>query len=299
MRQPCFLAQDNWKTVPWALNPASKNQQNLLTDILVDIPTLLETYDAQYKESGEKQQFGNGCDLLSRIDATLFSLCCWRYTWELLNPNAAYETTPPPTDGGTRLVPNRLYFHTYKDAANIQLYNAILIFLIDLLDRLSPPTAKMDSILQRSALHAAKVSSYHLTLSPTNTAPLCLPHTVLSSFEPAIEIIRAFEFQIHKAAQNVSSNLFFLFPLGIAGEVLKKKEEYRSWIQTLLNTSRFTKGYAAGRNNWFGDNYKGELQIRSRNNSKEIIPVRHTEWKTERDFRYRRAAFLAGVSSTS
>ena len=33
-RTPLFLAEERWKTIPWALDPNSKNRQNQLTDIL-------------------------------------------------------------------------------------------------------------------------------------------------------------------------------------------------------------------------------------------------------------------------
>jgi hypothetical protein len=301
VRQPCFLAEDDWKTIPWALDPASKSQQNILTDILVDVPALLAAYDAQYQEPGEKQQWNNDYDLLTRVGTSLFSLYCWRYAWELLNPNAAYETAPPPTIANTRLEPNYLHFHKYEDGANIQLYNAILLFLLNLLDRLSPSTATIATILQTTAIHAAEVSSYDIGTSSTNTSPLLLPHTVLDSVKPAIEIIRAFEYQILNRTENMSSNLFFLFPLGIAGEALQDQKEYWAWIRILLDTSSATTPYAAGRNKWFGNYDEAKLKARRDNirKEKEMSTVGDAGQETGQDFQYRRAVFLAGVSSTS
>jgi hypothetical protein len=44
-RSPTFLARHEWKTIPWSVNPSSKDLGQHLLDHFADIPTLLAQFD--------------------------------------------------------------------------------------------------------------------------------------------------------------------------------------------------------------------------------------------------------------
>jgi hypothetical protein len=164
----------------------------------------------------------------------------------MLNPNAAYETIPPTVPSQPRVVPRRLHFGTYSQAAEILLYNAVHMWLIGLLLRLAPDDT---TTILNTATAAAHDANF-----PTSSFPrgcLRLPDDIASLRDPAIEIVRAFEFQMMNPEANRESSLFFLFPLGIAWTVLEQEPEYRRWIRDMLDEREVTKGYAIGRNVWY------------------------------------------------
>jgi hypothetical protein len=252
MRRPCFFAEEEWKTVPWALDPESKSQQNHLTDILVDVPGLLAEDEARK----EHDSLAIRVHLRERVQRTLFALYCWRYKWELANPDAVWETTPVPSIAKSRVIQPYLNFKIHEQAAEIQLYNVILLFLLGLFSGLAGPEVPPFDLLYETAVVAAKASNYPIstpgpgtsTLVQGTTTPLDLPHDDITCRTAAVEIIRAFEFQMTDL-NSTTSSLYFIFPLGTAYEVLKEDPEYRAWMRTLLDAAPVTNKYvAAGRN---------------------------------------------------
>ncbi|KAF2472043.1 uncharacterized protein BDR25DRAFT_17757 [Lindgomyces ingoldianus] len=248
-RQPLFLDQEPWKSIPWALDPSTKSQQNHLVDILVHIPGFLAS-DSKLQECPDA---GGISSLLHHIKSRLYTLYVWRYEWDVFNPSAAWETTPPSPSSIPRVVPKKLHFQTHTQAAEILLYNAVHMWLLSLLFRLSPhdPTVPTSTILT-TALTASTLFPLPASSSPS---PLQPPAAVLSLRDIAIEICRCFEYQMESPQSHRSSSLFFLFPLGMAWPVLEKEERYRDWIRGMLDSSDVTRGYAIGRNVWFSNYY--------------------------------------------
>lgn len=193
----------------------------------------------------------------------MFVLYCWRYTWETLNPGAAYETKPTSTTEKPPWIEKGLHFHSHERAAEIQLYNATQLFLLGLIERLSPNEGQMTTIPQQTALLAATASNYPIAIFSSNPdQPLQLPNEITTIRDPAIEIARIFEFQMDVPSRNRESNLFFLFPLGIAWEVMKEEEQYKGWMKEILDKSPITSGYAIGRNRWFGKYYLPKVRFK-------------------------------------
>ncbi|KAF2120760.1 hypothetical protein BDV96DRAFT_641417 [Lophiotrema nucula] len=269
-RQRLFLEEQEWKVIPWDLKPFSKTQQNYLVDILVDVPGLLQ--DATKLQGQGDQQVDE--ELLSRVKARLYALYHWRFTWELLNPNAAYEVMSPPEARKKRVIPRKLFCQNHGQGAEILLYNAIYIFLFELLQRLSPDTVS-DVILAvtETAAHDAGFS---------DTAPrgiLKLPDEVRDSRDLAIEICRTFEYKMLDPNKLDGSNLFFLFPLGIAWPVLVDEEDYRAWMVDMLDSTPVTKGYAIGRQwGWIRRSTTPEQARSGKGTSGLPITVRPSLW---------------------
>lgn len=262
-RKPLFLAKEEWKTIPWALDPSSKNEQNHIMDIFVDIPGFLAEDDARQDNADEAIRV----ELLARVKSKLFDLYCWRYRWELTNDDAAYETPTTAEEAKFRVITQRLQVKSYEKAAEMQLYNTVQLALLGLLTRLCPQATTSASY--NTAVSAARATAFPLSAA---SPVLQLPHTIGSMRDPAVEIVRTFEFQMTTPDRNKESNLFFLFPLGLAWEVLKDEEQYRLWIRTMLDQTPVTSGYAVGRNRWFGKYYAPKDGVtKAQNRSGEIM----------------------------
>ncbi|KAF2804810.1 uncharacterized protein BDZ99DRAFT_143497 [Mytilinidion resinicola] len=235
-RQRTFLEQEGWCSIPWALDAASKSQQNHLVDILVTVPGFLED-DAKLRhiEDPEVKQ-----SLLDRVRTQLANLYSWRWAWDAANTGAVWEVCPSPSPAiAPRAVDKTLHFSSHVLASEISLYNAVLMWLLGLLWRLDPFAS--------------------FPLSPVSETrprgPILLPHQVHSLRDPAIEICLTFEFQMRDASHSRDSALFFLFPLGQAWTALESEAAFRDWIRSMLDKSTVTRGYAIGRNAWFGNYY--------------------------------------------
>ncbi|OCL03880.1 hypothetical protein AOQ84DRAFT_442428 [Glonium stellatum] len=245
-RQRTFLEQEKWQTIPWALGPPSKSQQNHLVDILAMVPGFLED-DAKL---GQLEDLVLRQDLLCRLKCQLQRLYRWRWKWEELNPNAAQEETPStPLTNKPRVVEKTLYFSAHLQATEIMLYNAVLLWLLGLLWRLEPLDGS--TTVEAAAAAAADIS----IPVDVSAVTLHLPGQAISLRDPAIEICRVFEFQIANMENSKDSALFFLFPLGLAWSVLEQEAPFREWIRGMLDSSRVTRGYAIGQNLWGFGNY--------------------------------------------
>ena len=78
-----------------------------------------------------------------------------------------------------------------------------------------------------------------------------LPGDFSSLYEPAQEICRVFEFQLLNVSHCRESALFWLFPLGLASKVLEEDDQdWTRWIKEMLDTSKITKGYGTGNNQY-------------------------------------------------
>lgn len=121
-----------------------------------------------------------------------------------------------------------MMFSSFSTAAEICLYNAVLLCLLGLVWTLKPPTERTPSP------------------SPPSSYPLYLPGDVSSLTEPAVEICRAFEYQLLHSTNISDSVLFWLFPLGLASKVLEDDPTMMRWIRSMLERSQATRNYGTG-----------------------------------------------------
>lgn len=227
-----FLEQPVWLTEPWAeIGAANKSFQNQLVDILVHIPGFLQ--DQAHLEQAHSAELKG--DLIRRIEFQIERIYQWRWRWEASNTNSVWEADPemlPAEYLATHFRPIRsfLVFSSFSQATELSLYNAVLLCLLGLLWTLKPPDDR--------------------TPSPptTPTTPLNLPGDVESLTQPAVEICRAFEYQLMHVKNSRDSALFWLFPLGLASRVLEDDSDMMLWIKTMLETSQVTRGYGTGTN---------------------------------------------------
>ncbi|KAL4946562.1 hypothetical protein BDV06DRAFT_87285 [Aspergillus oleicola] len=76
-RAPSFLAQEEWKTIPWAAGTTSKNILHYLLDLAVEVPTLLSRYD--------DLQAGINANILSNHEKTVKQAALWNGVRDVTN----------------------------------------------------------------------------------------------------------------------------------------------------------------------------------------------------------------------
>ncbi|KEF60528.1 uncharacterized protein A1O9_02089 [Exophiala aquamarina CBS 119918] len=227
-----FLEQSIWLTEPWAeIGAANKSFQNQLVDVLVHLPGFLQDQDQLEQAQSAKLK----SDLVRRIEFQIERISQWRWRWEASNVNMVWEAEPEmlPEDyvlAHFRPIRSFLVFSSCSQATELSLYNAVLLCLLALLWTLTPPDDLPPSPV------------------PAPTTPLALPGDVESLTQPAIEICRAFEYQLTHIRNSRDSALFWLFPLGLASRVLEDDTSMMLWIKTMLETSQVTRGYGTGGN---------------------------------------------------
>ena len=250
-----FLEQAEWLSEPWATcGETNKTAQNRLVDILVHIPGFLQ--DQAQLEQVPSEHFR--LDLIQRIEYQIAKAHNWRWQWEEMNPDVAWEVEPETLSTEQILTQRRpirkvLLFSSFSKATELCLYNAVLLFLLGLLWTLKPPA--MDS---PEAIRLSQSSLY-------------MPGDVDSLVEPAVEICRAFEYQLLQVKHSHDSALFWLFPLGMASRALEDNFEYIAWIKDMLDASQVTRGYGTSGNTYGFGLYKLPTIRRRRSPERPMI----------------------------
>lgn len=222
-RKRCFLERPEWKTIPWALDPSSKDSTSYLLDILCDMPGLME--DAEFLRSTQSmEELGRKHKLLSsNILSHLRTLSRWRHAWGNQNPNACYET---PTTDNTSLFSTVLYYNSIGLANDITTYNAVLLLLQRLGSQVIGPTFD------------PSIPATHL---PTHT-----DQTPLDPQAIATEICRSAEYHLLPIWKNTGS-FSLLFPLRVAYTAFNVESKEAGWLRLLMKKIADSSGLEISR----------------------------------------------------
>lgn len=233
-RQRSLLEQDHWRTVPWALDSSAQSAQSRLVNILIFVPGFLEDDTRLDREF----DFALHQDLVQRLKFQLEQLFKWRWRWEGENLHAAWEEESDQE----ALIGRAIHFATLPQAVEIMTYNSVLIWILGLLWKLDP--LNIYSIIMVAAGHTQDPSSCRYT----TLGPLHLPGEAIQLRDVAVEICKAFDFQIRNIKDKAVSSLFFLMPIGLAWSALEHEEEWKRFISEGLASSHVTRGYQTGKN---------------------------------------------------
>ncbi|KAK5231757.1 hypothetical protein LTR47_007160 [Exophiala xenobiotica] len=274
-----FLEQSVWIDEPWSVcGQENKSSQNQLVDILAYVPGFLEDQarlDEQWPRPSTSEGFRFRLDLVQRIEYQVARLYNWRWHWEEINPHSVWEVDPEIMPSHhffaahrPRRIRNTLIFSSFSKAIEISLYNAVLLCLLGLLWSLQTPIDDDGNDDEDSPSSSSPLQEL-LSQTTSTSTPLHLPGTVDSLIEPAIEICRAFEFQllnVKNTSTSTSTALFWLFPLGLASKVLEDNatREYMAWIKDMLDSSQITRGYGTTGQNTAGFGFYKFPQINRR-----------------------------------
>ncbi|KAJ9137097.1 transcriptional regulatory protein moc3 [Pleurostoma richardsiae] len=308
-RRRLFLEGAQWRSIPWALDANGKSHQSELLDIFVTVPGMLEdlsllkdgvhttTAFSQASPASASSNFSDTTTyaspvdtsllsdaLLPRITAELESLYRWRWRWQALHGHEVVVDTarsPRPTNGpaerllgpiGSSRRSGVLRFVRPAAAAEIALYNAVLMWLLALLWRVK--TLGAGEVIEICARRAAgtggrssRTAAEQAAVLPQQASfePLRRPGAAVSVRDPAVEICAVFGWQArhhgHASSGEEEPTYMYLFPVGMAVSVLDcdavGEEADREWARELMKvypvTSGSTKEGGSSPGSRFGD----------------------------------------------
>ncbi|KAI3335297.1 hypothetical protein F4824DRAFT_465337 [Ustulina deusta] len=282
-RKRVFLDNPAWHTGPYALAPRSKAPQSYLLDILASVPGLLEDHHGFEQMLSQNHHLAfsapdradAGCcfediatsrsHMTNRVVAKLESLFVWRLHWQVaFGSDVWVEKTPSVESLARRNAPaaaanrhDKLRFSRPGAAADIALYNAVLMWLLALINELEPPRAQF---LIQSCAYQAMMSMPDVAFAFTPGAaatglaelPSCEPLRCVGSTtrvrDAAMEICRVFEWQSanHASTTPSETNFVYMFPIGLALCVLDAEPDTRGWIRAMLDANALTRDYGVG-----------------------------------------------------
>ncbi|RFU27315.1 hypothetical protein B7463_g9035, partial [Scytalidium lignicola] len=208
--------------------------------------------------------------IIMRVIHQLRALYRWRWHWEAHfgtdvdvdkdlthQGNGTMQIKLGPT-GSLRPL-DRLHFKHFGTAADIMLYNSVLMWLLALVWELDPLRA--GDLIEQCASNAMehvmwnrnedtvldmefKFGESSVSISRyTSFEPLRCPGALVSVRDPAMEICRVFEWQSRNHGASREANFMYMFPICMAMSVLDTDVEGQSWIQALLDANPLTKGF--------------------------------------------------------
>ncbi|KAI1112672.1 hypothetical protein F5Y14DRAFT_442434 [Nemania sp. NC0429] len=270
-RKRVFLDNPAWHTGPYALVPQSKAPQSYLLDILASVPELLEnhhnlehmTQDTQSStistalssdsmqglvDTDSEATTTSRSNILNCVVAQLESLFVWRLHWQIAfgsdvrAESGTRESSVEFTNGLPGNRTDKLRFSRPVAASDIALYNAVLMWLLALINELEPLSAEL--IIQTYVEFAFTAQpATQLTEFPS-FEPLRGIGSTTQVRDAAMEICRVFEWQSsHHASAAWETNAVYMFPIGLALCVFDREPETRDWIRAMLNTNPLTRDY--------------------------------------------------------
>lgn len=256
-KQRLFLAQEKWLTVPWATNKAYKTPQSELLDILMAVPGLLEEHAAM-EDDPQPVSREAALKILRQVQAQLVALYTWRWRWQRSSGHSVSvdiirddesESSPEGNEclgsASTSRRRRRLRFGRFNAAAEIMLYNAVIMWYMALLWKIDPLGA--GQTIETCARQACANVNGNGDSSHESFAPLRRPGGALSVVDPAMEICQVFEWVSRHHSRSREPTFLYMLPMGMAVAVLGEKARQdgdASWAMGLLDLSPITANYA-------------------------------------------------------
>lgn len=212
LREPCFLAENCWRSVPWQLHPETQDGQHSMLSLIACIPSfharcmeidesaskgLYEERLAQQIEELKEDAIDLGKDVIK-----------WRMEWEARHPACAWEIKCPKGSvaldrDGIPLFGNMLWFSTRDRCIEILLYNSAMAAILHF-QRRYPPGVIMRALLEE----------WTPALQPLITNQLLFPCDAMHSLQCATEICKTVDYALSTRCDN-ARYLDLFMPLGI------------------------------------------------------------------------------------
>ncbi|KAI6758623.1 hypothetical protein HG530_010863 [Fusarium avenaceum] len=237
-RKRTFLEKNDWKQIPWSLEPMSKTIAESLQDILCDVPGLMEDMDVLLK----LQQ----CGMLvrrvaSRLQSCFQELDVLRISWNYIYADSCWEVTSTSISC-TEVFGDRdshfemmLVFSGLERAIEFVYFNTAYLLLHSILRQL------------RSAKDSDALS-LDLVSFPDDTGYGKCTLTFGSHddrHENALAICRCVGYMINSEG-GASGAFNLLFPLKVAYNHLAQFPDTQKWIVDIMEKISSTKGLFIG-----------------------------------------------------
>ena len=233
LRKRTFLEQEEWKTVPWADDPASKNSFDYLVDILANLPGLLEDGAA----ADTPKRFRN---FRERLIGHFRDLFVWRWNWECSNPASTtevptYSNVPFSGDGNrVPLYETVISYKHFQRAREIMLYNSTLLIAM----RLAKSWFAEPLPVALSAFPASE--------RPRPSNPLILPHEKLTSADIAREMCRSIEYHFQEPHAQAGP-MTLVLPIRVCLPEFQEGQGEQDWLTAMLRRIADTCGFEISR----------------------------------------------------
>lgn len=202
------------------------------------------------------RDFLKQAQLRDRIANVLQQLFQWRWEWQnqygegvKLEKAAKVFRTTPDYLGGQCL---KFDFRENPNvrAADIALYNALLLWMIAFIWKLEPLGQRVPAVIAKRAQNAALVPDQGIPELSLMFAPLAAPGESVHLRSPALEILRVYEWQArnhHVTAQSTEPIYLYMFPFAMSMGILDKEHDIGEWVTEMAGTSIHTAAYKVGR----------------------------------------------------
>ena len=244
IRKRCFLEQDIWKTVPWALDPESKTTAQYLHDIFCDMPGMLEDINTLGRLASSEDRSRLYMDLCEKTTSRLVQLYKWRWRWHVEFSGSCWEVAASSSNtiGVDKNSPSPfssiLYFDSIRLASDITNYDAILLVLLWLHRVLRLPFSPEVMLATQDPL---------LFESSESNSPLLLPGRATGAEDVGREICRAVDYHLLENRHRAGA-FYLFFPLRMAYFCFDANADEAIWIRRVLVTVSETGGWEIGRN---------------------------------------------------
>ncbi|KAH8895781.1 hypothetical protein GQ53DRAFT_853962 [Thozetella sp. PMI_491] len=225
LRRRIFLEYEEWRTLPFEVN--QKKASDYLFDMLAHMPGIVE--DIANLQQPDSQVSRD--ELVRKVSSLTSQLGLWRLAWGRKNPEAAQQRPVPLwIDGETqqepieRLLHSSLEFQTLEQAMDIFVYNAALLYLMQLGEVLGGSGPKRASLSEddlKSIVNASSGSREAVLLAPGEIEFFC---------QPAVEAVRILPYLHRNWIAERGKVILVQAPVGIVYCVLQKQPELRSFI---------------------------------------------------------------------
>ncbi|KAF9773094.1 hypothetical protein IL306_009137 [Fusarium sp. DS 682] len=236
-RKRTFLEQDEWKTIPWALQPMSKTIDCFLQDILCDIPGMMDDADDISNSAGD---LVSETLLWQKLHSTFEQLEALRTSWNFMYPQACwkaekggrdYRETPGISDTAFE---GTLCFSDLERAIEFVYLNTTHLILHSLLRQLRAITNN----------YAFEIG---LSLQETNEneVPTLAFWDYDNRYRNALAICQCVDYMMQN--QRGASGAFnLLFPLKVAYNHLSDLPNMQIWVVGVMEKISTTKGLFIG-----------------------------------------------------
>lgn len=238
-RKRCYLEDPEWQSVTTTA-PAGRIKDGFeVSDIMCRVPGLLEDNESALRElkATGRASPETVAGFRSRIHTFLQDLFIWRWKWQRLHGNLAYEVPVRSSsqlsvdEAGRPIFDTVLYYRSFFPARQLGYYMACIILVLEV--------AESWGIHDASA--QALSSLENIGDRPATAGPLALPHDGTSRQEAAQEILRSVEYYL-QGSHRLAGAMHLLTPLRLASLVVTDARQV-AWLRRITDRMAGCHGF--------------------------------------------------------